>query len=285
MTEYVTARTLDQVWEQLDRGAKIIAGGTDLMVDLRRGNLSGDRPPEVLLDITRLPELTRLEVTGATRYVGASVTFRRLETDEAVSVHYPLLSMAAATVGSVQIRHLATIGGNAANASPAADGLTALAALGARAEVASSRGVRYVGLEDLITAPNQTLLSPDELILGFSLDQPPDPRGQLFRKIGRRKAMVIARMNLAVCLDRDLSDPRVVLGACFPSPRRLTEVEQLLASGSPGPDLWKEAGRLAADRFVHVCGRRSSAGYKVPTIARFVAATVESAWLKTGGRE
>ena len=100
----------------------------------------------------------------------------------------PALAKAASTVGSVQIRNLATIGGNIANASPAADGLTVLAAYGAKAHVASVRGTRCLTLEELITGPNKTVLEPDELILGFQWDGSFDPKGQLFVKVGRRKA-------------------------------------------------------------------------------------------------
>jgi CO/xanthine dehydrogenase FAD-binding subunit len=92
-------------------------------------------------------------------------------------------------------------------------------------------------------------------------------------------------MNLAVCLDRDMTDPRVVLGSCFPSPRRLTSVERLLVSGTPGQELWKEAGKMAADQFVTVCGWRASAPYKVPAVANLMARALESAWASLGATE
>jgi CO/xanthine dehydrogenase FAD-binding subunit len=285
MSKYVAATNLEQALEGLAEGAKVLAGGTDLMVHIRRARLYGAWQPDFLLDVTGVPELQRLELHGDRPFVGAAVTFRRLETDDAVRRWYPMLAQAAATVGSVQIRNLATIGGNVANASPAADGLTALAALGARAEISSLNGVRYLSLEELITGPNTTSLNHGELIVGFELDRLPDGSVQLFHKIGRRRAVVIARMNLAVCMDRNMSDPRVVLGACFPSPRRLTAVEQLLVSGTPGRELWNEAGKMAADQFVTVCGWRVSAPYKVPTVAVLTAKALESAWTALGAAE
>ncbi len=281
-TKYLAARNVEEALAGLDDGAKVLAGGTDLMVHLRRLRLCGAGLPEYLVDVTGVPELNRLDMDADKPFLGAGVTFRRLERDAAVARRYPLLAQAGAVVGSLQIRNLATIGGNVANASPAADGLTALAALGARAEVVSSNGVRHIPLEELIIGPNTTCLVPGDLIVGFKLDRPPEGSAQRFYKVGRRRAVVIARMNLAVSLDREMTDPRLVLGACFPSPRRMTEVERLLASETPGPELWREAGRMAAEQFVQVCGWRSSAPYKVPAVANLVSRTLESTWAELG---
>ncbi|MEW6263231.1 MAG: FAD binding domain-containing protein [Thermodesulfobacteriota bacterium] len=283
-SEYVAAETLDQVFGNLgSEEARLVAGGTDLMVHLRKLKLAGSGLPKVLVDITGIPELNRYEPAARKPYLGAAVTFHRLETDSALAEALPVLAQAAATVGSAQVRCLATLGGNVANASPAADGLTALVALGAKAEIASPSGRRRVNLEELVTGPNQTTLGQEELILGFELEPPAAGAGQVFVKVGRRRAVVIARMNVAVCLDRELRDPRVVLGACFPSPRRLREVEEMIARGSPGAALWQAAGLKAADQFLQVCGWRSSAPYKVPAVARVVARTLEMSWRKVGG--
>ncbi len=284
-TTYLAARNLEEALAGLDRGAKVLAGGTDLMVHVRRARLYGAGLPEHFVDVTGIPDLNRIDLDTDKPFLGAAVTFRRLETDEAVARQCPLLAQAAATVGSLQIRTLATVGGNVANASPAADGLTALTALGARAAIASVNGVRHLSLAELITAPNTTRLLPGELIVGFELDRPPEGSVQRFHKIGRRRAVVIARMNLALSMDREMTDPRLVLGACFPSPRRLTEVERLLASETPGPNVWKEAGKMAAEQFVNACGWRASAPYKVPAVANLVFRTLESTWAELGVTE
>ncbi len=282
MTEYITPANLEEALARLTPDATVIAGGTDLMIRVRRARLQGKEPPRTFLDVSGLRELNRLETDGDRPFIGAAVTFRRLETDAAVGRKLPLLSQAAATVGSVQVRTLATIGGNVANASPAADGVTALAALGAKAEIASPKGARFVLLEELITGPNSVSLDPGELIVGFNLDRMRKDSCQRFYKVGRRQTGIIARLNLAVSLDKALKEPRVVLGACFPSPRRLVDVEELLASGTPGSALWKQAGKIAADCFVNACGRRASAPYKIPAISRLVAGALESAWKETG---
>lgn len=281
-TTYLAARHLEEALLGLDRGAKVLAGGTDLMVHLRRSRLYGAGLPDKMVDVTGIPELNRLDLEADKPFLGAAVTFRRLETDKAVAKEFRLLAQGAATVGSVQIRNLATVGGNVANASPAADGLTALTALGASARIASLSGVRHLSLEELITGPNTTRLVPGELIVGFELDRPREGSVQRFYKIGRRRAVVIARMNLALSMDREMKDPRLVLGSCFPTPRRLTHVERLLASEPPGPKVWKEAGKMAAEQFVNACGWRASAPYKVPAVANLVFRTLESTWAELG---
>ena len=133
-------------------------------------------------------------------------------------------------------------------------------------------------LPELVTAPNQTTLAPGELILGYTVSPPPEPEGQVFLKVGRRHEVAVSRLNLAACLDRAMSDPRVVLGSCFPSPRRLADVEELIKSGEPGPALWRAAGEKAAGHFTDVCGWRSSATYKVPAITRVTARALSLAW-------
>ncbi len=257
---------------------RIIAGGTDLMVQLRESRGRGEEPPGTLLDVTRIPELKRLDLESEKPFVGAAVTFRTLETDPRVAQTYPLLAQAAGTVGSVQIRQTGTLGGNAGNGSPSADGVAALTALGAVAEIVSPRGTRLCLLEELITGPNRTRLAPEELITGFYLDRLEPGTVQLFAKVGRRRAVAVSRLNVSVCLNRDLNQARLVLGACFPSPRRLKVVEELLAQGDPGPGLWTKAGQTASAEFVNVCGIRTSAAYKLPAIEKMVARTLEQAW-------
>ena len=229
-----------------------------------------------------LPELTNLDLDRDEPYIGAGVTFQRLAADLELVERYPVLAQAAATVGSVQIRRTATIGGNVANASPAADGISALIAVGAVVEITSVHKQRSCPLEDLITGPYKTTLSEDELILGFILNPIPTHRAQLFKKVGRRSAVSVARLNLAICLDSNLDDPRVVLGSCFPTPRRLIDVEKLIRAGRPGSKLWQAAGKQAASHFINVCGIRESAAYKAPAIERVTSAALRQAWALRG---
>ena len=108
--------------------------------------------------------------------------------------------------------------------------------------------------------------------------------GQAFAKVGRRRAVAVSRLNLAVVLDADLADPRLVLGSCFPTPRRLARAEELLTHGEPGPGLWRAAGDAAAAAFAAVGGGRASAVYKVPAIRRVAARALAQAWDALGGK-
>ncbi len=147
MSELIIARSLDEALEVLAREpARILAGGTDLMVALRRARLAGDQLPPLLLDLSRVPELLRLELEGPRPFIGAGVSFQRLESDPGLGRRYPLLARAAASVGSLQVRHSGTLGGNAANASPAADGFCSLTARGAWAFLSSPAGRRELPL-------------------------------------------------------------------------------------------------------------------------------------------
>ena len=285
MSELIIARSLEHALEVLAGGeARLLAGGTDLMVALRRDRLAGREPPSLILDLSRVPELLRLEPEGQRPFIGAAVSFHRLESDPRLGRLYPLLARAAAAVGSLQVRHAGTLGGNAANASPAADGVCALTALGARALVASPAGEREMALEELITAPYRTCLAPDQIIVGFFLDRPGPAQGQVFLKVGRRRALAVARLNLALALDRELADPRVSLGSCFPTPRRLAVVEDLVrGAGKIDSELCQEAGRRAAAEFTAVCGQRHSSPYKLPAISALVARGLEMAWRGLGG--
>ncbi|MBU4566645.1 MAG: FAD binding domain-containing protein [Desulfarculus sp.] len=285
MSRFLTPATVQEALKALAQpGAKVLAGGTDLMISLRQARMNGAELPELLVDVTRLPEITRMELDGPNCYLGAGLTFRFLDESLEARRRVPVLAQAASMVGSMQVRQTGTIGGNVANGSPAADGMSALVALDAVAEIASLEGVRHCPLSELITAPNQTTLAPGELILGYIITPPPEPEGQVFLKVGRRHEVAVSRLNMAACLDRELTDPRVVLGSCFPSPRRLVDVEALIKSGKPGPELWQAAGEQAASHFTDVCGWRSSATYKVPAITRITARALKRAWAQLEGR-
>ncbi len=285
MSQVALPQDLDQALAALAApGARAVAGGTDLMIALARARREGDELPATLVELSRVAELERLEPQGRPPLVGAGVTFRRLAQDPELRRRYPILSQAAATVGSVQVRSTATIGGNVANASPAADGVSALVALEARAVVAGPAGIRRPLVSELITGPYTTSLEPGELITGFELDELEPATGQVFAKVGRRRAVAVSRLNLAVVLDAELADPRLVLGSCFPTPRRLGRAEELLTGGDPGPGLWQAAGRAAAAAFAEASGGRASAVYKVPAIKRVAARALADAWQAVGER-
>ncbi|KIX11974.1 FAD binding domain-containing protein [Dethiosulfatarculus sandiegensis] len=280
MSIYHAPDNLAEALDILAQGdARILAGGTDLMIALRKQKQTDSPLPNILLDVTKIPELNKFELKSDTPFLGAGLTFRFLEKNREVRDTYPCLALAASSVGSVQIRQVGTLGGNVGNASPAADGTCALVALGAKARIKSAGSERDVLVEELITAPYGTSLGPDELIIGFSTDKMPPQNSQAFGKVGRRQAVAVARLNVSCVLTKDMKDPRLVLSSCFPTPRRLRMVEEFLtACTEPGSEAFARAGEMAAREFTDVCGIRASAVYKLPAIRRMVTAVLNRAW-------
>jgi CO/xanthine dehydrogenase FAD-binding subunit len=274
---YIAPSTLEEALDLLDHwgaGLRVLAGGTDVMTDLRTARLKSHSASPTLLDVSAIPELQKIRMEAGRLFLGAAVTFQTLEHDPQLKKLVPVLSAAASQMGSVQVRRLATIGGNVGTASPAGDGITPLTALEAQVQIASRKNSRIVPLTGLITGPGRTGLAADELIHSFILNLPEEPECFFFSKIMRRQAVAIARMNLAVQValteSGEIRSARIAAGAVFPAPRRLQEVEQMLVGRQPEEGLFEECGRRAVEALHAVSGRRPSMAYKEPALERLV---------------
>ena len=226
----------------------ILAGGTDLMVEVTYGGLR----PRSVVALRHLDEIKAWE--GA--FIGSGVTWSRLEHGSP-----PALAEAARTVGSPQIRNAGTIGGNLGTASPAGDGLPFLAAVDAEIELASKRGRRTLRWDAFLTGPKQHALEPGELILGVRL---PDrlPARQAYAKLGPRNAMVIAVASVCVTRDED-GATRVALGSVGPTPIRARHAEEMIsAERRPSPAAIAEFRRLVAEEVRPITDHRSTAEYR-----------------------
>ena len=263
-TTYATPETLEEALLFLrDHGAhtRPLAGGTDVMVDLRSGKIN----PPYLLDISRLGVLQGIDLSGEYLSIGAGVTINEIGASPLVAAYAPALVRACATFGSRQIRNMATIGGNVGNASPSADTAPPLLVHEARAVLAGINGERIVPVEALFSGPYQSGIKSDELMLRFLLK----PAGGMFcdfQKIGRRKALAIARMSMAVLADQakdgTLHFVRLALGSATPTPMRMGAVESFLAGKLPNRKTLAEGARLLAEEMVRITGRRPSTDYK-----------------------
>ncbi len=193
-------------------GSLVLAGGTDLMVQVNEGVR---RPgPAPVLALAGVPELRAIRREGDDVVVGAGVTYTELM-GEPVASTAPALAQAARTVGSPQIRNAGTIGGNLGTASPAGDTLPVLVALSAAVELASATGVRVVPVGEFLTGPKATALDAGELIVGVRI---PVRRGpQEYLKVGVRNAMVIAVASVAMVVDADTRAVGVGLGSVGPT--------------------------------------------------------------------
>ena len=217
----VVARRVDEALAALraDPNAALLAGGTDLMVDV---NFGRKRVGHVIA-LDRIEELREMRVAAQVR-LGAGVTYSDLLRAGAGSV---ALAEASRTVGSPQIRNVGTIGGNVATSSPAGDTLPVLAALDASVVLRSSSGERRVPFGAFMTGPKRNTRKPDEIVLAVEWDDAGP--AQTFLKVGTRNAMVIAVASLALVVDRARRRVGVALGSCGPTILRAPEAERFAA--------------------------------------------------------
>jgi CO/xanthine dehydrogenase FAD-binding subunit len=208
-----------------------IAGGTDLMVELNFDRIR----PRVMLDLTRIPELTEWGAENGRLRVGAGVPFTRLIAE--LGDRLPGLAIASRTVGSPQIRNRGTVGGNLGTSSPAGDALPPLFASDAEVELASRAGSRRIGVGEFVTGPKRNCLADDELIAAFLI--PPADGPQQFAKIGTRNAMVIAVCSLALSIWPGRQGVRACAGSAGPTPIRADQAERFIAGVLDEHDLWR----------------------------------------------
>jgi CO/xanthine dehydrogenase FAD-binding subunit len=261
--------------------AVALAGGTDLMVEL---NFDRSRP-RVVLDLTRVPELTEWAPEDGRVRVGAGVTYTRI-VDE-LGERLPGLAIASRTVGSPQIRNRGTVGGNLGTASPAGDALPPLYTSGAEVELASKRGTRRVPVAEFVTGPKRSALAPDELIAAFVL--PPAAGGQQFAKVGPRNAMVIAVCSVSVALWPEQRRVATCIGSAGPTPLLATDADTFIAGVLEEHDYW--AGRaplpdVALRRYGELVGQaarpiddvRGTADYRRHAVGVMARRTLSWAW-------
>ncbi|MGZ4593092.1 MAG: FAD binding domain-containing protein [Actinomycetes bacterium] len=262
-------RSLEQALRALADApdATVLAGGTDLMVDVNAGR----RRPSAVVSLTRVPELAGWRREGDELVLGACLTYAEMERGELAAL-VPALAQAARTVGSPQIRAAATLGGNIGTASPAGDTLPVLAALDALVEVAGPAGPRRVPLLDLVTGVKRTSLGPGEIVTGVRV--PVLRGGQEFLKVGTRNAMVISVVMVAVVVDLDGRSVRAGLGSVAPVPLRARAAEAYAAEHThwsrgrvEGPAVVERFGELCAEATAPIDDHRSTAGYRRRAVA------------------
>jgi len=274
------ARDLNDVLDHLSSATDVtlIAGGTDLMVELNFGR----KRPERVVAIDRVEELAELERNGHIR-MGSGVTYTRMLSEDPGSV---ALREAARTVGSPQIRNAGTLGGNIATSSPAGDTLPVLAALDATVVLRSTRGERRVPFTEFMTGPKKNVRRADELVVAAEWDDAGP--AQTFMKVGTRNAMVIAVAGLALVVDRARRRVGVGLGSCGPTILRATAAEHfataLLEAHGWEPRLvpsdaeLSEFGRLVAAASKPIDDVRGTAAYRRHALAVMGARALARVW-------
>lgn len=249
---------------------RFLAGGTDLLIQMRRGQLA----PRHLLSLHRVPGLDAIEADGAIT-LGALVTHRRLELAPQFRGPLQALIEGAEVVGGHQIRNVATVGGNIVNASPAADVVPVLLALDAEVTCLGPGGERSLPLEEFAPGPGVTARRPHELVTGVRFSRPVPRSATAFLKAGRRRAMEISLVCVAVCLTLDADrerclDVRIALGAVAPTTFRARAAERSLQGRPITDEALRSAGLAAAGECRPITDVRASARYRALLAATLV---------------
>jgi carbon-monoxide dehydrogenase medium subunit len=253
-----------QALSEAEGPSRLIAGGTDLLLEIQQGRHS---PVHTLVDVTSIPELGIIELRSDRLFVGAAVPLTQIVASPLLKQHAEALVEACGLIGGPQVRNTATLGGNVSHALPAADGTIALMALGAQAEVASSEGHRFVPTESLFLGPGKSALDPQkELICGFYLPLLRSRQASAFRRVMRPQGVALPILNLALWLSRTedtIADIRIAIGPAGPRPLRARETENVLRGQplSPGRIETAVSALLSESRF-RTSPQRASADYR-----------------------
>jgi carbon-monoxide dehydrogenase medium subunit len=257
--------------------ASLLAGGTDLLVEIREHI----RWPKHVVNVKRIPGLAVLEYDDRSGLrFGALVTAREIETSPVVLEKYPGLAQAARELGSIQVRHRATVVGNICRASPSADTLPPLIADGASVRIHGPAGGRTVALEDFFTGPGKTDLAPGELVTEVAVPAPAPRTGKHYIKHGRRKAMELATVGVAVALTLEgerCREIRIALGAVAPTPIRARAAEDALRGRRLDGAAIAAAARIAMGACRPISNVRASADYRREMVGVLTARAIERA--------
>ena len=279
MRSYVPAYELEDplnLGTTLDRMArepgawKPFAGGTDLMVLLEAGKL----PHKKFLSIWKLPELRGITVTPTHVTLGSLTTYSEVRRHDILSREFPLLSRAAAETGSVATQNRGTIGGNLANASPAADSPPALLVYDAELELVSARGSRSVPYHGFWKGYKQIDLHDDELIRAIRLPREKNSWTQFYRKVGTRRAQAISKVcfaGVARMESGQVADVRIALGSVAPTVLRAIETEKVLRGEKLTPVLVRVAQETLAREISPITDIRSTARYRLRVAQNLLA--------------
>ncbi len=240
--------------------ASVLAGGTDLIPKMKEALL---RPTHVV-SLKRIPELAGVREEAKWIRIGALTRLRDIERSIIVTEKLPLLHEAVTSIGSVQIRNMATVGGNLCNASPAADSAQALIALGAKAKIAGPSGEREIELESFFTGPGRTVLGRGELLTSLTVPYSEEGRRGAFIKLGRT-SLDLATVSIAVSAKmkkETVESIRIVVGAVAPTPLRLRSVEQQIAKKKLTVETIEKVSKLVSESINPITDIRGTAEYR-----------------------
>ena len=253
----------------------LLAGGTDLLIAMKTKAVK----PKCLIDMKGIPGIDGIEYDNGFK-LGALTTVRDVEVSALIREKIPALSEAAATLGSIQIRNRATIGGNLCHGSPAADMAVILLAMNCEVAIASEKGEKTIGLDQFFTGPNSTVLGKHEVLSQIIIPKKMEQFKGVYLKHGPRKAMDIGIVNIAIVLDADFNNRlcnqvMIALGAVAPTPIRAKKAEALLKGQELKPDLIYKAAEAASKEAKPITDFRATAGYRQDLVKSLVVKGIQ----------
>ena len=271
--------SLKAVLEDAPANTKILAGGTDLLLELKQGL----KPPvELVVDVTAIPEMLKLEEKSTQIFVGAAVPLAEIAASSLIIKQATALYEACRLIGGPQVRNVATLGGNVAHALPAADGSIALLSLGAEAEVLNGESSYRRKLLDLYKGPGQSALTSKDVILGFWIDGANQYQASAFKRIMRPQGVALPILNVSIWLERSgeiVKNIRIAVGPGGPIPTRALAAEEYLA----GKPLDENSIQVAAELLLsgvklRSSAMRASAGYRKHLCVQLFKDVLLEAW-------
>lgn len=281
--EYFQPRTVQETCSLLSQHkgkARIIAGGTDLLPQLKRR----EAVAEYLIGLKGIPGLDyiKYDETDGLRF-SALATLHAIETSPIIREKFNPLFQAVYSMASTQIRSRGTVGGNLCNAAPSADTAPALISLGARLKLVSPRGERTIPLEEFFTGPGETVLGEDELLVEIQVPNLPPHSGGVYLKHSIRRAMDLALVGVAAVITLEngtCKDVKIVLGAVAPTPVRASKAEKVLKGKVLGDGLIEQAAKEAAGEARPISDIRSSLEYRREMVEVLTRRAVKQGWEK-----
>ncbi|KAF0151346.1 MAG: carbon-monoxide dehydrogenase medium subunit [Ignavibacteria bacterium] len=269
--EVLTPNSLAEALQYLANNneyTKILAGGTDVIV----GKTQGSKrfiDSNVLVDINRISEIRGIEENDCSISIGAATTLGEICNNKIVGEKLPLLKKAASMVGSQQIRNRATIAGNFVNNAPCADTVPALLVYDTSIEIKSHNSERIISLQEFLKGPYQTQLQKEELVTRIIISQKEQNYFGEFYKLGRRRAVAISRLTLAVLIalkEKQILDIKIASGAVTPIGTRFPKLEEFAKGKIMTDVLCKNIAKKMGEEVLGVTGLRWSSAYKLPVV-------------------
>lgn len=278
--EFHDAKSLEEAGSLMARyapDARLLAGGTDLLVDLKTGRARYGH----VIAMAAIPELRGITADGNGLRIGALATPNELAAHPAVKERFAPILDATSKLAAHQIRNMATVGGNIAGAIPSADLPPILIVMGASIAIWSPRGERTVPVESVFTGPRQTSLAPDDILTAILVPYPPARSGAAFVRFAQRRANACAIAGAAASIrladDGTIADARVALSAVAPTPLLVPGITELLTGQPANSDAFDRAAKTAAQAAVPISDVRGTAGFRSQIVAVLTRRALETA--------